>query len=63
MKDILGQDGNEVKDVLTYEGHYYEWPRSLKVTEDGSRYHKYTLIIEYVKTETVIFEVVYKTEP
>ena len=45
MKDILGQDGNEVKDVLTYEGHYYEWSRSLEVTGGGSCYHKYTLII------------------
>ena len=35
MKDDLGQDGNEVKDVLTYEGHYYQWPRSFAVTGDG----------------------------
>ena len=58
MKDILGQDGNEVKDVLTYEGHYYELPRSLVVTGDGPRYHKYTLIIGYIKTETEIFEAI-----
>ena len=59
MKDILGQDGNvrnEVKDVLTYEGHYYDWPRSFKLTRDGPRYHKYTLITENIETETEIFD-------